>query len=588
MSRTLAALALLAGPVARAESFSDLGLLVDQLPETDVFVDVLDAATENIRYTGSSPVSVFRPDGSLLGTFPTGSLVNPDQTGAYRFRWDETATWTLDVPGRSGGRVWSTDWRARGPGFGTDAAFDFEAYAVVDGGADGRAAIVRFDGQGTNAYVFRVTASTVGLPSAPGASVPSSGQVYAGEHRVYLEPPEAFVSDPIAAEVTGTAVAFASETCEVVGPGDLTATLTFEASARGTWRVLCDLDDDGAYAFVDGSEVVARGRAVQGTNTVALDGRAPDGTVLPFGTHTCVVHLAVGETHLVLHDVETVYPGLRFYEAEDAGPRPLAMWWDDSAVAADDVAMPDGEVSLVLPPEGGLVSGALGDAAVANVSARGWGRFTKGSKGNRAWMDTYAFVSADLGEPFDLEVADLRADVDGDTLRDVVETCLHGTDPALPDTDGDGVGDEVEVLGPSDPLLADTDGDGRPDGVELRPDGTSPDRDGDGRRDVRDDDDDGDGLLTLDETRDGAADDFDADGVPNHLDLDADGDGYSDRSEGTGDRDLDGQPDFLDPSTVGLGQTFGEGFFAGGCSHSGGGAGALALVGLLGLRRRRR
>jgi hypothetical protein len=485
--------------------------------------------------------------------------------------------------------VWSADWRLRGAGFGAEAAFDLAAYAVADGGAEGRAAVVRIDARGTSAQVLRLTASTVGLPSAPGASAPSVGQVYAGEQRVYLEPPEAFVSDPVEALVTDTQVAFAGDVCSVAGPGDLTASLTFEASARGVYRVVCDLDGDGETSLLGAAEIVARGRAAAGTNTVALDGRTPDGAALPFGTHTCAVHLAVGETHLVVHDVETIFPGVRLYEAQAAGPRPLALWWDDSAVSADDVPLPGGAPALDLPPEGGLVSGAFDSAPVANVSARAWGRFTRGSRGDDAWMDTFAFVSASFGAPFELEVADLRADTDGDQLRDVSERCLLGSDPALADTDADGVDDFVEVaLAGSDPTLPDTDGDGLADAAEIEGDGSSRDRDADGLPDARDDDDDGDAIPTADELGEGEADDVDGDGVPNHRDLDSDGDGYSDRSEGTGDRDLDSVPDFLDPSTVGLADATGEPTFSGGCSHGVGGAGALTFLGVLGLRRRRR
>jgi RHS repeat-associated protein len=73
-------------------------------------------------------------------------------------------------------------------------------------------------------------------------------------------------------------------------------------------------------------------------------------------------------------------------------------------------------------------------------------------------------------------------DSDGDGLSDELEQQL-GTDPNNPDSDGDGLNDGDEVnLYKTDPLNADTDGDGLPDGAEVNTYGTSPlliDTDGD-------------------------------------------------------------------------------------------------------------
>ena len=82
-------------------------------------------------------------------------------------------------------------------------------------------------------------------------------------------------------------------------------------------------------------------------------------------------------------------------------------------------------------------------------------------------------------------------DTDGDDLEDTVETNTGiylsafetGTDPALFDSDGDGLGDGAEVLlHGTDPNRVDTDGDGLTDGAEVLTFGSNPllpDSDGD-------------------------------------------------------------------------------------------------------------
>ncbi|NCG17908.1 MAG: hypothetical protein GWP91_02715 [Rhodobacterales bacterium] len=96
------------------------------------------------------------------------------------------------------------------------------------------------------------------------------------------------------------------------------------------------------------------------------------------------------------------------------------------------------------------------------------------------------------------------------------------------DTDGDGITDVQEGIIGSDPSSADTDGDGFSDGDEVGDINNPTDTDGDGTPDLRDADDDNDGLLTEDESDGGTALDSDGDGIPNHLDSDSDGDGVMD------------------------------------------------------------
>ncbi|MBL8061371.1 MAG: matrixin family metalloprotease [Anaerolineales bacterium] len=65
------------------------------------------------------------------------------------------------------------------------------------------------------------------------------------------------------------------------------------------------------------------------------------------------------------------------------------------------------------------------------------------------------------------------ADADRDGLADSDEALITGTDPNNPDSDGDGLGDGVEVVNRMNPLDADMDNDGANDGAEIAA-GTNP------------------------------------------------------------------------------------------------------------------
>lgn len=212
--------------------------------------------------------------------------------------------------------------------------------------------------------------------------------------------------------------------------------------------------------------------------------------------------------------------------------------------------------------------------------------------GNPNWLDT---DSDGDGMPDEMEGR--TADMDEDGIPDYLDP---NSMPA--DADMDGLPDDVECDDPSMPMMCpDSDMDGTPDFMDEDDDndtiltrdelddGLPRNTDGDENPDHLDPDDDNDGIPTETEAMDSmlpdVGDDVDDDGDVNWRDTDSDADGIDDGDEGLGDGDGDGIPDYLDPD-----QTVG-GYAGGSCTVGGGSTSVgwlLAIVGLIGLRRRRR
>jgi MYXO-CTERM domain-containing protein len=585
---------LLAPGIAAAEGSADIPAIDRTLPETVVYVDVIDAGTETITYLGDQQADVFTPSGAFLRTVVSGEVVEPlAGAGAYRFEFDfMTSSWDIEVSGRTGGRVWSPDWRFDAGSFRLSDAVSDSFYARVDGGADGRDGVIELRPEGLAGYVFRVSGTSTGLKWTDGRSVPDRAQRYRDEYPIYLNPPEVVLDNPMVPTVTDIEVEVGIGDCDLLVPGVNTARITFESDARGAWHLLCDLNNDGVFDMTSDDDVHVIGELAQGTNELFFEGYGNDGFPLAEGSYDCMVKLTTGELHYVVDDVETIYPGLRMFSVDPVGERTgLRMFWNDTAVQSGDIDMPNGVPGPVTSGPDGVDSGPYFAQTDSLVNARAWGNFREGSKGDEAWMDTYTWLREADSEVITFTIGGENVDTDGDGLFDIEEECETGTDPTLADTDDDGIDDRTEVRrSPTDPLVADTDGDCIPDGLEVDENGRAGDFDEDGLLDPLDPDDDNDGIPSCVEYE-GQIYDYDGDGRPNHVDRDADGDLYSDEAEGIGDRDGDGQMDFLDADTVGFGlQDVSGGYYAGGCQTAPGrapGGALLAAFGALFLVRRR-
>ena len=222
----------------------------------------------------------------------------------------------------------------------------------------------------------------------------------------------------------------------------------------------------------------------------------------------------------------------------------------------------------------------------------------------------------DVEDPLDTDgdgtIDALDTDDDGDGILTEDET--GDTEPGSEieeylDSDGDGTPDFRDTDSDDDGFLdederdVDTDADGIPDYLDLDSDGDSVpdereldnDSDGDGKDDRIDTDDDGDGLPSEFE----GEVDTDGDGTPDYLDVDSDDDGRDDAIELGGDDDCDEIANYIDANDVdgpcagvgGLSSSYQGGACQGASSSATGLLGfapvGLALLGLLGLRRRR-
>lgn len=161
---------------------------------------------------------------------------------------------------------------------------------------------------------------------------------------------------------------------------------------------------------------------------------------------------------------------------------------------AGTVAVGAGDELIVAGGESGTRRAAYAETEAYDVNTNRWRSLqpllTARHSGGAALVgSTWHLVAGNLQrgggqETSDHETLELNVeqDQDNDGLSDVDETTIHGTDPALADTDSDGALDGDEVDAGSNPLDSDTDDDGLSDGDELNVYNTNPllvDTDGD-------------------------------------------------------------------------------------------------------------
>ena len=574
-----------------AEGTDDTGFGQRLRPSTLLSVDIIDAG-EAIQWFGEIqpstgdlfPISVevTGPSGAVLGTWESPATIpTTDGTGTYHLdpigvdaygppadgggaddsgppdgSIDPIDAWDVNVLGAAAGqgRVWSRKWRFDADSFTEIDALDGAFFVRVPGGSAGLDGVVEFAVLGLAGNDYDVIANAEGTTNGDltGGGRSRSLGVWdlEPEYAIYLNPPEASsYAYLFPGDVTASTEAMLD--CGQVMPGTPSLTLSFDADVEGRWHLVCDADGDGAFDPAGVVDPMASGDASVGTNVVLWDGLTDDGSPFIAGTYDCELRVLVGEIHMVAADIETAFEGIRLFEVDsDAVRTGLPMFWNDQLVQDAAVAMPDGQIGLETSGPNGVDAGAASAAFSPNVNARSWGAFSRESKGEQTYLDTWTWLADARTVPFEISFADSVTDGDGDGLSDGEEICLIGSSPSIADEDGDGLSDGEEVAVGSDPFNPDTDGDGWTDGEEA-PDPSNPlDTDGDGAPNAVDPDDDGDGIPTAEEP----SGDPDGDGIPGQLDADDDNDRVPTRDEdpnGDGDprnddTDGDGTPNYLD------------------------------------------
>jgi hypothetical protein len=448
---------------AYADGTSELGITQALQAGTIVYVDILDPAVEQIRWTGLGSVVVTGPNGASIGTFASGATIVPTGTsGRYALtvssNQSTSTAWDIAVLNQTtpGGRVFSYDWRFNAASFAQTNASNGSFYAVVPSGGANNTAVIQLKLAGLAGYIYQVNANRSGVNGSVGRSLPISGNSVTPEFPLYLKPPTLATYTSIAPSLEGatfrggaaTSVFGTPLACNRFVSGASTGTFSFVTDGESTYHLSCDINGDGIYSATSAQDVLLIGNASAGLNTISWNGRDGSGALIAPGNYNCRISLNSGEFHYVGRDIETSYPGMRIFEVAASGARTgLPMFWNDAALQAQDILMPNGLASLQSSGDQGVLSGNYTDPVVPNVNARSWGAFVSNGKGNDAFLDTYVWLSQTVSLPISLTAMDGNTDTDGDGLADFAEYCTYGTDPTNPDTDGNGVADGIQYKG---------------------------------------------------------------------------------------------------------------------------------------------
>ncbi|HCH66461.1 MAG: hypothetical protein CL927_08085 [Deltaproteobacteria bacterium] len=415
-------------PTAQAEGSQELPgqwLLLENV----LYVDVVDPENERIAFAGAGGMVVRAPDGTDLGVLMGGGemVLAGWPSGAYELRpqVEQRGDWDISVVGGDGasGRLFSYDWMLDARGYDDPYGFDGMFFGRVDGGEDGRDAVVALDLQGWTGHRWTAMATPHGVNGFDaGRSVDRYAADVDPEIPLYVNPPLLSGDAPLVPEANGLTFVVNDRSDEYGG------LFSFSVNARGTWRIVCDNQDDGVLDPTNNGNVVLSGRS-DGPSDIEVewDGRTWNAGYLS-GSGECGVTLSIGELHFLADDIETAYPGLRAYVL-DSGLTASPMFWNDSLVANDDVPMVDGALPSMTSGADGVSGGDIDSEATPNEDARSWGNFDDQGKGDRSMLDTWTFV--DRSNPNVVSVDDFGGPGDRDDSTNDRGSGFQAPDPTL-------------------------------------------------------------------------------------------------------------------------------------------------------------
>ncbi len=460
-----------------------------------VVFEIVDFTSETFVWTGQGAIQVTSPAGTVTA-LPSGQVFTPTQNGDFSITLTNRSTFDFSVKDAVGseipGRVSSTLWNLS-QGDETSQNLNGSFFAAIPSGI--HTAVIELKLEGFNGIGYSITGNGIGVNGVnAGRSVPTSGNTVTPEYRMYLNPPDQASYSAIVPNTSNFKFSptGATQDCSITQAGASSGVFTFTSDAVGTYHLICDLNNDGAFSLNDGNDLFLIGATSIGVNSVNWDGTnsGNSGSPIPVGSYSCELEVATGEFHFAVGDAEYSFQGLRLFEVSNVGVKTgLPMYWNDGLLLPrnSDPTLDDGSNTVDFSPLGGLLPGNYDDPAIAYTSfnpdgtGRAWGHSEDGSvtngtnntKGNSAFLDTFTWVEESISLNVAISVIDPTLDTDLDGLTDYDEACLTGTDPTVRDSDADGIEDFAEIVSNGGSALApsDSDGDGVIDALEVCADG---------------------------------------------------------------------------------------------------------------------
>ena len=541
-------------PCALAEGIDMGGVTLH--PDIEMFADIT-SDDETISWeTNSNHNLVLYQDGSSkpYATVKPDNCSDPLPAAEYRLTLelqsgaddkDGPTSWSVNVKNTDqvpqDGRLSSRAWKFLIEEY---SSFSRDFYILTSLGDRTNVGVVEAEVTSLQGEDIEITANTVGNLYFPNLSVAQSdADKDAGliVQKIYLnDPGRSTIADVKDSTVSVTTTNEIWDTCDAkycFADGNEDAVFQLLTDLDLVWQITCDLNDNGETNLSGYDDLLLMHQEASITNEAEdnniyrWDLKDNEEGALPEEVFTCQIDAFQGPIHFFVGGADS--GGVRlFARGEDDEPQQTLMFWNDEPLQEGNDYTHD-----VASEPRGTSSDSPSDAP-SESNSHVWGTNYSGSD---AWIDTWMatehIMSAEI------------------ILVSLGESIAPG------DHDGDGVEDLNECEYETDLNSDDSDDDGVIDGDEFSTDGTPYDTDRDNTIDALDEDDDGDGVNTKDETYNGnnvpMLEDSDNDDVFDYLDIDDDNDGvltskeYRDTSETqdpyvTEDVDGDGLKNWID------------------------------------------